>query len=162
MEKKISLSARLSKYLSIAEQGLLAALIISMVLTILHVDSSVIIYYSLIGLAIVFFLNAYRPLNSQRAEDEKFIFTDLLTTTILPKVMWISCAVSVIGILFYIRHFEAQSYKNMLIIGGGSLLLGVLTAGFFMLGKVKSNETLQAVLLRAIPMLVMDIYIFMK
>lgn len=162
MEKNISLTARIGKYLPVAEQVLLAALIIAMLLNMVSFDSSRIIHACVIGLAIVFFLNAYKPMITQPIESEKFGFNDLLVTAILPKVMWISCAVSAIGILFYIRQYEPQSYRSMLIIGGGSLLIGMLTAGFFMLGKVKNNETLQAVLLRAIPMLVMDIYIFMK
>ena len=162
MKKNISLSARLIKYLSIAEQGLLAGLIISMALTILHFDSSVIIHYCLIGLAAVFFLNAYKPSGIQPPENEKFGFTDLLATTILPKVMWISCAVSAIGILFYIRHSEPQSYKSMLTIGGGSLVIGVFAAGLFLLSGVKNSKNLQPVLLRAIPILVMDIFILLK
>ena len=162
MKKNISLSARLSNYFPIAEQGLLAGLIISMALTILHFDSSVIIHYCLIGLAAVFFLNAYTPSGIQPLENEKFGFTDLLATTILPKVMWISCAVSAIGILFYIRHFEPQSYKSMLTIGGGSLLIGVFFAGIFVLNRAKGSEVLQPVLLRAIPLLLIDCFILFK
>lgn len=161
-QKRSPFISRFTKYLLLAEQVLLGVLIISILLAFLNIESASVMQLCLIGLAGVFFLNAYRPLNIQRTEDEKLGMADLLVSAILPKVMWISCAVSAIGILFYLRQETPQSYQSMLMIGGGSLFVGLLLAGIFTLTGTKNASILQPIFLRAIPLLLIDAFILFK
>jgi len=161
-QKRSTFISRFTKYLLVAEQVLLGVLIISILLAFLNIESSNIMQLCLIGLAGVFFLNAYKPLNIQRSEDEKLGMADLLVSVILPKVIWISCSVSAIGILFYLRQDAPQSYQSMLTIGGGSLFVGLLLVGIFTLAGAKNADALQPIFLRAIPLLLIDAFILFK
>jgi len=86
-------------------------------------------------LAITFFLLAFRPVDVPH-ENEQMGFSDLLALMIIPKVLWISTAMSAFGIGFSFFATN-EGYKNMLLIGGASIAFATLLLGIFTITGVK-------------------------
>ena len=160
-QRPISLIVTITKYLPTVEKILLTALIIGTILRIMHIDSSV-TQVTLVGLGIIFFLFAYRPTELQRNEGEQFEFFDLLAVTIVPKVLWISSAVSVMGLAFYLFDLGNDSYKRLLTIGAISIGSGVTILILAFTKGVRHLNTVTPVLLRAVPLLLADFYILFR
>jgi hypothetical protein len=80
----------------------------------------------------------------------------------MPKVLWISTAISTLGILFCVLKIESNSYGQMLMIGAATLFVSLLVLGFLSLAGVKDLRPLVPVLLRAFPVLILNIYILSK
>jgi hypothetical protein len=150
---------RVTKNLHWAERAFLIALAIGTILVFSKINSSV-LNVSLIGLAITFFLYAYKPLNIVREENELLGFSDLLAVGILPRVMWISSAISTLGLLFYLM--DNAGHKNMLMIGGLTIGISVVLLTIFLVSGVKNIKIVTPILFRAIPLLTIDIYILFK
>lgn len=154
-----TLIARIVKQLHWIEAFLLTLLGAGAVLTLLNIDASSILLVSLSGLSIVFFLRAYQPPASAENENtEPSGFKTLLALVIIPKVIWISTSISTVAILFYLMKFERNSYEQMLLIGSSSLFISLLILGFLSMTELKDFKTLVPVLLRAFPVLILDIY----
>ena len=154
-----SLIIRITKHLPLVEKFLLTALAIGVILTLLRMDTTV-TRLTLLGLGITFFLYAYRPVEIPLQENEKFGFPELLGLMIVPKVLWISCAVSAVGIAFYL--FRNEGYKQLLFIGGSSVGIGTFLLVILLLNGVKHIKIITPVLLRAVPLLLADTYLFLK
>ncbi|MEQ8304854.1 MAG: hypothetical protein RIB47_15775 [Cyclobacteriaceae bacterium] len=147
------------RYLPAAEKIFLAGLAVGVVLLFMSVDTTVLMI-SLNGLAVVYFLFAYKPLEIQREEGALFGFSELLAYMIVPKVMWIASAVSLIGIMFSLLKLEGSS--NMLLIGLISLGIGTLLLVIFKAIGVKQLEVLQPMLYRTMPLLFFDLYTLLR
>jgi FtsH-binding integral membrane protein len=93
-------------------------------------------------------------------EREIFGFVELLGHSIAPNVAWVGCAVSTIGILFTMQNSEGA--KQMLFIGGTTLGIASLIIIFLTATGVKYMSAVIPVLYRAIPLLVLDLYLFFK
>lgn len=158
---RTSLIARIFNYLPLIEKVLLTALAIGIILTIMKMDNTA-TKFSLIGLAVTFFLSAYRPMEIPRQENEKLGFTDLLALSIIPKTMWISCAISAMGISLYLSQFGNEGYKQMLLIGSSAIGGGAFFLVFFLVSGVKNLNLVTPILFRALPLLAVDIYLFLK
>lgn len=118
------LTALITPHLPLADKILLTSLAVGVILMVMEIDSSV-AGVSLFGLAITFFLSAYRPpINVPAQQLGAGGFSELFGVTILPKVLWISLAVSAFGIGSYILDFGNDGYKKMLMIGGSALAIG--------------------------------------
>ncbi len=119
--------------------------------------SSNLILISLGSLSTILFLSAYRPSNIVRSDEEKLGFMDLLCLSIAPKVLGISSAACLIGILFYLMHWAG--YQQMLLIGSMSIAIGstLLEAGLVM--KVKHIKTVIPILYRAVPLMLIGFYL---
>lgn len=152
---------KITNYLPLIEKIFLVALAIGTLLTLLSIDSSV-TKFSLLGLGVIFFLMAYRPIDLPAQEGETFGFTELLAWSIVPKVMWINSAVSALGISFYLFDFGNDGYKRMLMIGGLTIGIAILMLTFFLVSGVKNLKMVTPALLRAVPLFLLDIYIFLK
>ncbi len=155
------LIARVTKYLPLVEKIFLTAFIIGTVLRILHIDSTV-TGVALLGLGVIFFLLAYRPTEIPRQENEQFGFSELLALMIVPKVLWISSAISALGIAFYLFDFGNDGYKKMLMIGGLTIGIGTVLLVVFFVSGVKHIRTVTPILLRAVPLCLVDFYILFK
>lgn len=119
---------------------------------------------SLIGLAIVFVITAYKPreLFSSQEEADKygdFKFSDFLGLIIVPRVLWLASGISVFGIFAYIVDFGNDGYIKIVGIGGFTILIAtVLLFGTFITGTKKLNTVLPT-LARSIPLAMIDSYI---
>jgi hypothetical protein len=150
---------RITNYLPLIEKILLTALAIGVILIVIKADTTV-TKVSLIGLAVTFFLSAYRPIDIPRQENELLGFKELLALMIIPKTMWISCAVSAMGISFYFSQFGNDGYKQMLLIGASTIGMGTIILAFLLMSGVKNLNLVTPILVRAIPLLLVDIYVF--
>jgi hypothetical protein len=156
-----SLITSLTKNLHWAERAFFILLLIGAVLAYSKIDAGV-LNISLGGLAVTFFLYAYKPLQIVRNEGELLGFSDLLATTILPKVLWISSAISTLGLLFYLLNLGNEGYKQMLLIGGSTIGIGLVLVAVFSAIGLKNIKIVSPVLLRAVPLLIFDFYILFK
>lgn len=150
--------ARIARYLPIAEKVSLALIVLGVGLWYLKVDDSLaMISFSL--LAAVYFLNGYVRVGPAGTENERPGFLDRIAQTIVPKVMWIACAMSVVGILFYVLNMNGS--KEMLMIAVPAMAMGlVLFAAMFAAGA-KNINLLTPILYRAIPLFLIGIYLLM-
>jgi hypothetical protein len=156
------ITPKLFQYIPLIEKILLVALVIGTILALMEIDMTV-VTISLFGLAATFFLRAFQPPKEIRqSENETFGFSELLTLSIIPKVLWISSAVSSIGVAFYLINFENKGYKQMLLIGIMSIGAGLVLFTIFLLTGVKHLKIIVPVLLRAIPVSLAAIYFFLK
>jgi hypothetical protein len=152
--------ARITKNLPIVERVFLVGLAVGAILATSHVDTSV-LKISLLCLAIVFFLYAYRPLDPDSSDaGEPVGYLGLLALTVIPKVIWISSAVSVVAILFYFMNSNAAGYKQLAIIGGTSIAVALALLLILLATGAKNLRVVYPVVLRAIPLLLSDAYIF--
>lgn len=157
-QRPTSLIVTITKYLPTVEKILLAAFIIGTILKIMHIDSSV-TQVTLVGLGITFFLFMYRPNEVPRQADEQSGFFDLLALTIVPKILWISSAISALGLAFYLFDLGNDGYKRLLTIGGMTIGVGVVILLFAFTKGVRHLGTVTPILLRAVPLLLADFYI---
>ena len=151
----------LTKYIPLIEKILLAALAIGALLAVMQIDTTV-ASVSLIGLAITYFLSAYRPPSFSQDQSDPFTFRELLALMITPKVLWISSAICAMGIAFYLFNLGNEGYKNMLLIGVMSIGPGTLILFAFLLGRVRYISTVTPVLFRAVPLGLVSLYILFR
>ena len=148
---------KIAKYLYPAETFFLGLLTVGILLPRFDIDTSAIIMISLSGLAMVFFLNMYRPLDVKIGQGDQGSFKELLYLVIVPKILWLSSSVNAIGILFFILNFKG--YKEMLMIGAATSAIALVILGIFFLTEEKHIKATIPVLYRAIPMLLVAVYI---
>lgn len=161
-----SFSMHLYKIIDWAEKILLTILFIGVILYKIDFSyqqkSEMLIIASLTGLAVLFFLLGYRPLRIERLEDEKVGVMDLLCTTIVPKVLWISNAVLTLGVLFYFFETMSESYRQMLMIGCLTVATGIITLGIGLIQGVKHIKILIPILYRSIPLSIAGVYLLIE
>jgi len=153
------LVTKLTAYLPMAEKIFLIGLALGIVLTLANLDSLV-LKASLVGLAVTFFLYGYKPIDVPAKEGEKLGFTELLGHSIVPNITWVGCSVSLIGILFTMQNLEGA--RQMLFIGGTTLGIATVIMILLLVTGVKYMSVAIPVLYRAIPLLVLDLYLFFK
>ena len=153
---------RIARYSHWLEKTFLVFLALSAGLIPFGIDASPGLMISLSGLAVVFFLYAYRPLEISNADDEPMGFIHLLSLSIIPKVLWISASISTMGIMFYLLGLNEEGYKSMLMIGGSSILFASFVLGIFLISATKYLRVLIPVLMRALPILFINIYIYFE
>ena len=141
------------KYIPLLEKILVTALVIGVILTYMKVDKRVTMT-ALSGLATIYFFSAFRPPEAV-ATSEKFGFADLISQTILPKVCWLSCSITLLGIVFYLANMPGA--KNMLMTGGAAIFAALMIFPFI---AAKSGKDLAAVIFKAVPILIAGVYIF--
>lgn len=143
-------------FLERIELVLMAALGISLLTYYLRVSGAATgIQLSLSGLAGVYFLMAYRP-PAQVPSGEKKGFSELLSQTILPKILWIGCAVGAIGILFQLLKLDGA--REMLTIHAASGGIGIILFGILALQRGNDSNPFIPVLYRAVPLLLVTLY----
>lgn len=154
MSSQPSFSQTLFRYLEKAELILVAALAASLLARYLQMDvASTALKVSGSCLAAVYFLMAYRPPAVKPTGEIKGM-ADLAATTILPKVLWIGCAVGINGIMFYLLPLPgAQQMLQIHALAGG------LGLGMFLALKNRTGaQELSPVLYRAAPILLITIF----
>jgi hypothetical protein len=161
-----SFSMHLYKFIDWTEKILLTILFIGVILYKTDYrsqqKSEMLIIASLTGLAVLFFLLAYRPLRIERLEDEKLGMMDLLCTSIVPKVLWISNAVLTVGVLFYFFEAMSESYHQTLMIGCLTVGMGIIILGIGIIQGVKHLKILMPILYRSIPLSIAGIYLLIE
>lgn len=151
------INEKIAKYLYPAETFFVGLLTVGILLPKFDISSDEVIMISLSGLAIIFFLSAYRPLEIKIGQGDKLEFKEMLYLTILPKILWIACSVMTIGILFNILNMPGS--KNMLVIGSSTALVILILFGVFFLSEEKHIKATIPILYRAVPLLLVTAYL---
>lgn len=152
-------AATLYSLLKKVEIALWLALVLGLLLHYGGYPAKNVLIVSLSGLAIVFFLGAYQPSNIVRSDNEKLGFMDLLYLTIAPKLVGISMAVSLIGILFYFINANVEGTKQMLFLGSISGIAASLVIGIGVATRAKNSSVLIPILYRAVPIAIASAYL---
>lgn len=155
---------KIAAYAPLFEKIFVAGLLLGIILTVLRVapfDTTVTVV-SLYGLGVAYYLSAFQRPEMPADESEPKGFKELLGFAILPKVLWISSAVSVVAIAMFAMGSQTQGYKQMALIGGLTIVSGLVITLVLALGGARVLQPLLPVLLRAIPLLIADLYIFTK
>lgn len=157
---KSEMNLFMNKTVPYIERVALLVLLVGIAFNYFNINASnIIIGISLSGLAIAYFLSAFKPTEVEPSEGEQLEFKELLGMFILPKVIWISLTVSVIGILLYYVNIGNNGYLNMLYLGGSTMVFGIIVLLLLKLTGTKYINQAFPVLLRAIPILVVMYYI---
>lgn len=152
------LNEKLGKYLYPAETFFVGLLTVGILLPKFDISSDEVIMISLSGLATIFFLSAYRPLEIKLGQGEEVQgFKALFYLSILPKVLWISCSIMAIGILFAILNLPGN--KNTLMIGSSTAFVALIFIGIFLLSDEKHIKATIPILYRAVPLLLVSAYL---
>ena len=114
------LMVRIAKYLPWIEALFLIMLAVGWVMLYQRHEAGLLII-SLVGLTATYFISAYKPIEILSNGEDKFGMREMLAWSILPKVCWISCAVSTLGWLLFFINPDNVGYQNMLIIGALSI-----------------------------------------
>jgi hypothetical protein len=157
-----SFSDKLKSILSVAEMGLLAALVIGIVLKYTGFPGDILITASLAGLAGVCFLSAFSPPQPLSPEAKPLVSVELFMATTAPKILGIACAVSLIGIMNILTDPGNKGFIQLVLIGGVVLAAGVLIAGYGFISGARTAKGLLPMLYRAIPIGLADFYFFMQ
>ena len=151
----------MNKLLPSLEQICLAILVIGFILQLNGTPIAILIMLGLGGLGVVFFLSAYRPLDVKPQENERMGFNELLGLSIIPKVLWIGSAITVMGILFYMMQIGNGQFLGVLYIGGLTVIIATLILlGLKAIGT-KYLNTIFPILFRALPTLLVAAYIIL-
>ncbi|MCV9387139.1 hypothetical protein [Reichenbachiella ulvae] len=141
------------------EKAFLAITAVGYINLLIGLNFPMILSIGLTGLAATFFLHAYKPLDLERPKDETSSLAELLGTTVIPKVLWMSASVSTVGIMFY--TLDLPGYLNMLTIGGTSLLIGSIVLLLLKVSGTRYLEETALVLYRAIPIMLVVAFILL-
>jgi len=140
MPKTTGFSGLLAKILPAIEKAALVCIIAGSSLKILHLNgANMLLLIGMSSLAGAWYLMAFMPASpvddETNAPPSSMGFLALLMTTILPKLMGIAGAVSIIGILFHLLHLPGAGL--MLLIGSSTCAVATAIFLFALLtGKI--------------------------
>jgi hypothetical protein len=149
----------MNKFLPRAEMFLLALFAAAIALELFEINLAVLFIISLSGLSLVFFLYAQFPSNTESSGEGNQGFKHVLGLTLVPKVLWISTAVTTVGILFYTQEFPGM--KTMLTVGGISIAICTIILLFLRFMKINGLESVFPILYRSYPALLAAAYILL-
>jgi hypothetical protein len=154
----------MKKALPQLEKIFMAALIVGALLNYFEIENGVLINISLGGLGITFFLLAFetpdtKPPTEDATEKSPLGFKDLLGVFMIPKVLRIGSAVGIIGILLYRLDFGNDGYKQMLGIGGSTILMCILILTYLKITGTNNLDNAIKGLFKSIPILFFIYYI---
>lgn len=126
-----------------------------------HPAAILVLNPSMSVLAAVFFLRAYQPVDGPppiKDEERPKGFAALLGQTIAPKVSWISSAINVVGIQFYLMGLKGAG--EMLLIGVTAGAVAVALVGLFVATNNRWIPTFMPMFYRVIPTWLAALYLF--
>ncbi|MEO9967162.1 MAG: hypothetical protein ABJF11_15290 [Reichenbachiella sp.] len=69
------------------------------------------------GIGVTLFVSAFKPIEINPSEDEVFEMNELLGLMVVPRVLWLSSAISVLAVLFYYMDLRNDGYLRIASIG---------------------------------------------
>jgi len=115
--------------------------------------------FGFLALSAVYFLMAFRP-PPPIPEGTKVDFVGLLLAGIVPKVLWISSSVGVVGLTFYFG--EMAGAQQLILIQTSTALIGLVIWGIGSVLKTPTIERVSAPMTRAVPIMLLGVYILLK
>ena len=150
----------LAIYTPLLEKIFLVGLLIGALFGLLEIEpfNITVTMVSLFGLAIAYYVAAFRPMETPEDGSGQMGFKELLAYIIVPKVFWISSGVSLIGLGLLTMGSDTNGYKQMLMIGGITIATGMLVIMVLVIGGARILRPVSTALLRAIPLMIVDIF----
>lgn len=159
-DRPVSPLLKISRHLPLIEKILFVSFLAGVVLALMEINNDL-LRYALLGLGVTFFFYAYHPTDISGEEERQRGFIELLGMTIIPKILWISCAIIATGLFLALGDDRNSGYKQMLTIGvlavgsASLILMFVAIKGGNDIGRVTP------VLLRALPLLMAGLYVLL-
>ncbi len=156
---------KIFRLVSLAEKAILLILAIGVVLNYQNVfEGKTLLLIALAGTAIIWFAMAFKPVelfSSQQEADEfgQWGFAEMLALMIVPRVLWISSAVSAFGVFAYFADFGNVGYMKGLTSGGFAIFICLVILLITLMMGVKKLRTVIPIFFRALPIFLIDIYI---
>lgn len=97
--------------------------------------------------------------SEEEFDDSELENKNILLELIMPKVLWLSNAASLLGILFYTLNTGNNGYLNALLVGGSTICFALIVFIFTFIKKGKIHNELGFILIRSIPILLISLYI---
>lgn len=144
-------------YLQKAETVFVILLLVSVFLANNGKNILMLVILSLSGLSIIFFLNAFIEPPTAQSTGSKV--SDKLLQ-IVPRVIWISCAVVLTGITYVILGFIGGG--NMLAIGGCGILAGIIILAILYSSGIRTIGKFIPILYRAVPAMLISGYLLFR
>ncbi len=164
-EESYEMRDKIFRLIELAEKALLIILVTGAITLYINSDGSkFLLLIGLAGIALAWLGLAFKPIEiftSQQDADEygKRGFIDLLGHILVPKVLWIGSAVSAFGLFSYVADFGNDGYVHGLTNGGLSICISLFVLlAIFLMGVKKLNKLIP-ILYRAIPTLLLDVFI---
>ncbi len=158
MTAKSPFTSLIFNILPLGEKIFLAGLGAGLLLIYLALDTNV-AFISLNGLAVVYFLYAYKPPEIKSEEDKPAGFAALIAFSILPKVMWISASVSMIGIMFHLLALAGAT--EMISLGATAIGTGLFILAIMLFTGAIGMKANVPMLIRVVPILIVDLYLLL-
>lgn len=164
-QKTISNRKKTIHYLQCTEKAFIATLHIGVLLKFLGIDeANYILMISTVGLAIAFFISAFKPHTIYKSDEEAKAhgplgMLDLLSLIIVPKVLWLSAGVSTLAMFVFMLKPGNEGYLNLAATGGITIIISLLILAIAYIFGVKHLKSIMPLLIRAIPALVVDYFL---
>lgn len=164
-QKAISTSNKSINFLQRTEKFFIATLHIGVLLKFFGInEANYILMISAAGLAIAFFISAFKPHVIYKSEEEAkehqpLGMLDLLSLIIVPKVLWLSAGISTLAMFIFMLKLENDGYVNLAATGGMAIIMALLILLLALVSGVKKLKTILPLLIRAIPALVVDYFL---
>ena len=157
-ERKESLIFKLVPHLPKAEKVFLLGLAVGLILFFTSGDK-IIVRISIGALAVIFFLSSFKPLDVPETGDKRFGFKELLTWIMIPKILWIGSAFSILGILVYTLQLGHDGHMRALMPGGSTIAIGLLVILYSWATGTKHLSVLLPTIIRVVPVMLIALYI---
>jgi hypothetical protein len=152
---------KIARFFPIVEKIVLPALAVGVLLDYSHLNGTPIILTCLPILAITFFLRAFVPIELPEHE-HPFDFLHLLVFVIMPKIVGIASAISVLGIFLFLLDSGNKGYLQLLMIGSSTSFIAFLIYLYGVLKSMKGVTSLLPLFYRAMPFAIVAAYIFVQ
>ncbi|MEP1094770.1 MAG: hypothetical protein ABJG78_06640 [Cyclobacteriaceae bacterium] len=160
MKERTTTLEKFAPILKRIERVLWIALIFGIILNYFGQNTLLVIQFSLSLLSVLFFLFAFTRSDVPTSKGEQTSFKELLAWAILPKILWVSAAVSTIALLMSTLELSNDAYLRMLPSGIGGNAIATIVLSFLFLSGTKHMQKSLQVLLRTIPILLASLQLF--
>jgi hypothetical protein len=159
-EAKFTFLQKIEPKLKRVETILWITLILGMSAYYLGLNTIIAVQFSLAILILIFLLFAFIPIDVGHIDGDPFGIKELLAWSIIPKLLWLSCAVACFGLLLYSANFNNAGYLQALAIGSLGLTIATIILSLLFLTGTKKLDNVLPILVRTIPVLIVSIQIF--
>lgn len=144
----------LRKFSPLIEKILIGVFIVGVLLGYVNINGTFLIQIGFLGLALLYFLNMFMPPPVAIGKPE---FKELLGLVVAPRVINLASSISVLGIYLYWRSFGNPNYKQAVLLGAFTLLLGLLSVAYVSFVKTPGLKPTLRLVPRAIVLLSLDV-----
>lgn len=164
-QKAITAPNKSINFLQRTEKFFIATLHIGVLLKFFGIEvANYILMISAAGLAIAFFISAFKPHNMFKTKEEAnehgpLGTLDLISLMIIPKVLWLSAGISTLAMFIFMLKLGNDGYLNLAAAGGAAIIISFLILVIAVMSGVKKLKSIRPLLIRAVPALIVDYFL---